>query len=113
MEELSPKESQEEITASDLLKTDIRNISEQEYRITGIKQSWVWNKSTEDTRETLAAEIKDLKTNQAYMKNVITEMQNWLETVTMRTEEAEERIGEIEDKIMENNEAEKRGKENY
>lgn len=28
-------------------------------------------------------------------------------------EEAEERIGEIEDKILENDEAEKRGKGNY
>ena len=35
-------------------------------------------------------------------------MQNQLDTVTMRIEEAEERIGDIEDKILENNEAEKK-----
>ena len=34
-------------------------------------------------------------------------MQNWLDMVTMRTEEAEERICDVEDKIMENNEAKK------
>ena len=34
-------------------------------------------------------------------------MQNKLDTVTARIEEAKERIGEMEDKIMENNEAEK------
>ena len=35
-------------------------------------------------------------------------MQNKLDIVTARIEEAEERIGEIEDKTMENNKAEKR-----
>ena len=39
-------------------------------------------------------------------------MQNKLDTVTMMIEEAEERIGETEDKIIENNEAEKRWKGN-
>ena len=40
-------------------------------------------------------------------------MQNKLDMVTVRTEEAEERIGEIEDKIMINNEVFKKkdGKE--
>ena len=33
-------------------------------------------------------------------------MQNWLDIITMRMEEAEEWIGDIEDKIMENNETE-------
>ena len=37
------------------------------------------------------------------LKYATTEMQNKLDTVTARMEEAEERIGEIEDKIMENN----------
>ena len=37
-------------------------------------------------------------------------MQKKLDTVTVRTEETEEGIGEIEDKIMENNEAEKKRK---
>ena len=35
-------------------------------------------------------------------------MQSWLDIVIMITEEAEERIGDIEDKILENNEAEKK-----
>ena len=59
-------------------------------------------------RETLATEIKDLKTSQAEIKNAIIEMQNQLEIVTMRIEETEERIGDIESKIMENNKAEKK-----
>jgi len=35
-------------------------------------------------------------------------MQNQLDIITMRMKEAEERIGDIEDKIMENNEVEKK-----
>lgn len=35
-------------------------------------------------------------------------MQNWLDIVTMRTEETEERIHDIEDKIMENSDTEKK-----
>ena len=37
-------------------------------------------------------------------------MQYKLDTVTARMEEAEEKIGEIEDQIMENHEAEKKSK---
>ena len=37
-------------------------------------------------------------------------MQNRLDIITMRVEEAEKRIGDIEDKIMKNNKAEKEGK---
>ena len=35
-------------------------------------------------------------------------MQNKMETTTARLEEAEERIGELEDKVMEKEEAEKK-----
>ena len=40
-------------------------------------------------------------------------MQNRMWVITMRIEEAKESIGDIGDKIMENNKTEKRGKENY
>ena len=63
-------------------------------------------KNIGDTRETLAAEIKDLRTSQDEIRNVITEMQNKLDMVTVRVERAEERKGGREDEIMKNNEAE-------
>ena len=40
-------------------------------------------------------------------------MQNKLNKATMRIEEAKDRTGDMEDTIMENNEAEKRGNGNY
>ena len=52
---------QEEITARDLPKTDRNNTSEQELRTTVIRLIAGLEKSIEDTRETLAAEIKDLR----------------------------------------------------
>ena len=42
--------------------------------------------------KSLAAEIKDLKTSQAEIRNFITEMQNWLDIITARMEQAEEWI---------------------
>ena len=40
-------------------------------------------------------------------------MQNKLEVVTARTEEAEERVSEIQDKIMEKDEAEKKWEKKF
>lgn len=63
-------------------------------------------KSTEDTREILAAEIKDLRANQPGGKTKLYLRCKTDCIVTMRVEESE-RIGKIKDKIIENNEAEK------
>ena len=53
------------------------------------------------------AEIKDLRTSYNELQNAINEMPNKIDTVTAKMEEAE-RIGVIEDQIMENDEAEKK-----
>lgn len=59
------KKDQGKITAIYLLKTNISNISEQEFRTTVIKVLAGTERSVEDNRETLTAEIKDIKTSQA------------------------------------------------
>ena len=102
------KKGQEGTTARDLHKADISNICEQEFRSADITLLARLEKSIEDTIETLAAKAKDLKTSQGEIKSVKTEMQNRLDIITMRIEEAEDRIGDIDDKIMENNKAEKK-----
>ena len=56
----SQKKIQEEMTARELLKTDINNISEQEFRITVMRLRAGLEKSIGDTRESIAKEIKDL-----------------------------------------------------
>ena len=42
------------------------------------------------------------------LKNVITELQSQVEAMAARMDEAEQRISDIEDKLTENNEAEKK-----
>ena len=71
-----------------MLKTDINNISEQELRTTIIRLLSQLDKSMKNTRETLAAEIKDIRTSPDELKNAITEMQNKVDTVTVETDEA-------------------------
>ena len=65
-------------------------------------------KTIEDSRESIATEIKGLRNSHEELKNAINEVQNKMEATTARIEEAEERIGELEDKIMEKEESEKK-----
>ena len=79
-------------------------MSEPEYRITIIRiQAGVENRL-----ESLSAEIKEVKNSQNEIKNAITELQSWTDATAARMDEAEQRISDIEDKIMENNETEKK-----
>ena len=107
------KKLQEVATANELIKNDLSNITKQEFRIMVIKLITGLEKSIEDSRESIATEIKGLRNSHEELKNAINEVQNKMEATTARIEEAEKRIGELEDKIMEKEEAEKkRGKKN-
>ena len=102
------KKLQEVVTAKDLIKNDSSNITEQEFRIIVIKLITGLEKSIEDSRESFATETKGLRNSHEELKNAINEGQNKMEVTTAWIEEAEERIGELEDKIMEKEEAEKK-----
>ena len=105
----SPQKNVQEVTtANELIKNDLNNITESEFRIIVIKLIAGLENSIKDSRESLATEIKGLKNSQEELKNAINELQNKMETTTARIEEAEERIGELEDTIMEKEEAEKK-----
>ena len=79
-------------------------MSESEFRITIIRIL----AGVENRLESLSAEIKEVKTSQDEVKNAITELQSRMDAMAPRTDEAEQRISNIEDKFMENNEAEKK-----
>jgi len=51
-----------------MLKTDINNISEQEFKPIVIRLLAIIEKNTQDTRGTFITEIKDLKNSQAEIK---------------------------------------------
>ena len=104
----APQKNLQEITANELIKKDLNNITESEFRIIVIKLIAGLENSIEDSRQSLATEIKGLKNSQEELKNTLNEMQNKMEMTTARIEEAEERIGELEDKVMEKEEAEKK-----
>ena len=105
----SPQENLQEITtANELIKNDLNNITESEFRIIVIKLIAGLENSIEDSRESIATEIKGLRNSQEELKNAINELQNKMETTTARIEEAEERIGELEDKIKEKAQLRKR-----
>ena len=102
------KKLQDVVTANKLIKNDLTNITENEFKIIVIKLTTGLEKSIQDSRETIATEIKGLRNSQKELENAINEVQNKTEGTTARNEEAEERIGDLEDKIMEKEEAGKK-----
>ena len=62
------KKLQEVATANKLIKTDLSNITEQEFRIILIKLIAGLENSIEDSRESLATEIKALRNSQEELK---------------------------------------------
>ena len=102
------KKLQEVATANELIKNDLSNVTENEFKIIVIKLIAGLEKSIEDSKASIAREIKGLRNSQEELKNAINELQNKMEVTTVQTEEAEERMGELEDKIMEKEEAEKK-----
>ena len=69
------KKYQEEVTAKELIEIDISNITEQELRITVIKLITGFEKCIEDSRESIATDIKGLKHSRNECKNAINEVQ--------------------------------------
>ena len=62
----------------------------------------------ENRLESLSAEIKELKPSQDEIKNVISELQSIMGAMAARMDEAEQWMSDMEDKLIENNEAEKK-----
>ena len=79
-------------------------MSEPEFRITIISIL----AGVENRLESLSAEIKEVKASQEEIKSVITELQSQMDVMAERMDEAEQQISYIEDKLMENNKAEKK-----
>ena len=65
------KKLQEVATANKLIKNDLSNVTEQEFRIIVIKLIAGLEKSIEDSREPIATEIKGLRNNQKELKKML------------------------------------------
>ena len=84
-------------------------MSESQFRSTMIKQLVALEKSIKDSRDFTTA---GFTSNQAKIKNQFNEMQLKLEVLMTRVNEVEERVSDIEDKLMARKEAEEKEKNN-
>ncbi|KAF0882014.1 LORF1 protein, partial [Crocuta crocuta] len=103
-----PKKFQEELTANELLKTDINSINEQDFRIIIIKLMAGLEKNIGDIKETMATDKMENISRHEEFKKVINEIHSKLEASNARIEEAERRISDLEDTIIEKQEADKK-----
>ena len=77
-------------------------------KIIVIKLNTGLEKSIEDSRESIATEIKGLRNSHEELKNAVNKVLNKMVVAIAWIEEAEARIGEWKDIIMEKQEAEKK-----
>ena len=73
-----------------MIKNDLSNITEHEFKIIVIKLIAGLERSKEDSRESIATDIEGLRNSHEELKNAINEVQNKMEATTARIEEAEE-----------------------
>ena len=76
------KKLQEVATANELIKNDLSNIAENEFKIIVIKLITGLEKSIEDSRESITTKIKGQRNIQEELKNAINEVQNKMEVTT-------------------------------
>ena len=85
-------------------------MSELEFKTTVIRILVGLEKSIEDTRESLTAEIKELKSSLAEIKNAVAEMQSQVEDIKIRMDESQEWITNIKIKLWKIMKLKRRGK---
>ena len=91
------KESETVLSPTQLQNLDYNSMSESQFRSTIIKLLVTLEKSIKDSRDFMTAEFRS---NQAKIKYQLNEMQSKLEVLMMRVNEVEERVSDIEDKLM-------------
>ena len=80
---------------------EIGSQPEKEFRIMIVKMIQTLGNRMEKIQETFNKNLEELKSKQTMMNNKINEIKNSLQVTNSRITEAEERISDLEDKIME------------
>ena len=80
---------------------EIGKLPEKEFRIMIVKMIQNLGNRMEKIQKTFNMELEELKSKQTVMNNTINKMKNSLEGINSRITEAEERISDLEDKIVE------------
>ena len=102
---LQKKESETVLSSTELQNMDYNSMSESQFRSTIIKLLVALEKSIKDSTDYITAEFRS---NQAKSKNKSSEMQSKLDVLMARVNEVEERVSNIEDKLMVRKEAEEK-----
>ena len=85
---------------------EIGSLPEKEFRIIIVKMVQNLGNRMEKIQEMFHKDLQEPKTKQTVMTNTIDEIKNSLEGINSRITEAEERISDLEDKIVEKTTAE-------
>ena len=80
---------------------EIGSLPEKEFRVTILKMIHNLGHRMEKIQETLNKDLEELKSKQTMMNNTINKTKNSLEGINSRITEAEERISDLEHKIVE------------
>ena len=79
---------------------EIGSLPEKEFRIMIVNMIQNLGNRMEKIQETFNKDLEELKSKQTVMNNTINEIKNSLERINSRITEAEERISDLEDKIV-------------
>ena len=80
---------------------EIGSLPEKEFRAMMVKMIQNLGNRMEKIQEMFNKDLEELKSKQTMMNNTINEIKKSLEGINSRTTEAEERISDLEDKILE------------
>ena len=80
---------------------EISSLPEKEFRVMIVKMIQNLGNTMEKIQETFSKDLEELKSKQTMMNNTKNEIKNSLEGSNRRITEAEERISDLEDKIVE------------
>ena len=80
---------------------EISSLPEKEFRVMIVKMIQNLGNRMQKIKEMYNKDLEELKSKQTMMKNTINEIKNSLEGINSRKTEAEERISDLEDKIVE------------
>ena len=79
---------------------EIGNLPEKELRVMIVKMIQNLRNRMEKIQETFNKDLEELKSKQRVMNNTAGEVKNTLEGINSRINDEEERIGDLEDKIV-------------
>ena len=80
---------------------EIGSLPEKEFRVMIVNMIQNLGNRMEKIQETFNKDLEELKSKQAMMNSTINEIKNSLKGINSRKTEAEERISDLEDKIVE------------